>query len=70
MQRLESRIAALESMVINEPKVVLMMELDETEGQALARCGHPPGTDAFFIQLVGLRPHRVAAEGMNHDHRN
>jgi len=67
MQSIEKRIAALESVASNEPKTVFLMERDEAEAQTLARCGRPPGTDAFFIQLVGLRPHRVAARKEHHE---
>lgn len=35
---------------------VILLRMNETEVQALERCGHPPETDAFFIKLVPMEP--------------
>lgn len=35
---------------------VILLRMNETEVQALERCGHAPETDAFFIKLVPMEP--------------
>ena len=52
---LESRIVELERGVSHHSKVVVLLDSHETEEQALARCGHPPGTEAMFIQFVAAK---------------
>jgi hypothetical protein len=41
---------------------VILLRMNETEAQALERCGHPPGTEAFFIKLVPLQPRPIGGQ--------
>jgi hypothetical protein len=55
---IQTRLETLEQAAVDtEPKrPAILLNMNETEEQALTRCGHPPGTDAFFIKLVPLQP--------------
>ena len=63
MNTLPRRIAALEQAesATSPRKPAILLNMHETEDEALKRCGHPPGTDAFFIKLVPMQP-----GGVNH----
>jgi hypothetical protein len=58
MPTLETRVETLEreARTTDPRQPVILLNMNETEAQALERCGHPPGTDAFFIKLVPLQP--------------
>ena len=58
MTTLPRRIAALEQAVsaADPRQPAILLNMHETEGDALKRCGYPPGTDAIFIKLVPMQP--------------
>ena len=61
---IQGRLEASEqSMGGSEPcGPVILLSTHETESQALARCGHAPDTEAFFIKLVPLQPRPIGGQ--------